>query len=199
MSHAATATSGPGPVLTTFCGAAAGEWHVSSQAVLAGPPLPAVAGLRVVSGPLPAASAPAAWQLRGVASHLRYTTRREKTQLDATPSVLGRAEATCAALIPLQKSAEWWGLTQEERRGIFEEQSHHISATLKYLPLIARQLYHARDLGESFDFLTWFEFEPRHAAQFDELVYGLRTSPEWRFVTREIDIRLVRPLPGDLP
>lgn len=63
------------------------------------------------------------------------------------------------------------------------------------MPLIARQLYHARNLGESFDFLTWFEFEPRHAGQFDELVHGLRNSPEWHFVTREIDIRLVRAAP----
>ena len=31
---------------------------------------------------------------------------------------------------------------------------------LDYLPGVARKLYHSRDLGEEFDFLTWFEFEP---------------------------------------
>ena len=41
---------------------------------------------------------------------------------------LGRPEATCAALIPIKKSAAWWELTQEERRQIFEDKSHHIAA-----------------------------------------------------------------------
>ena len=83
---------------------------------------------------------------------------------------LGRPEATCAALIPIKKSAAWWELTQEERRQIFEDKSHHIAASLKYLPAIARQLYHCRDLGEPFDFLTWFEYAPAHADAFEELV-----------------------------
>ena len=93
----------------------------------------------------------------------RYTERAEKEQLAAVQAKLGRPEATCAALIPIKKSAAWWELTQEERRQIFEDKSHHIAASLKYLPAIARQLYHCRDLGEPFDFLTWFEYEPAHA------------------------------------
>ena len=64
----------------------------------------------------------------------------------------------------------WWELTQEERRRIFEDKSRHIADSLKYLPAIARQLYHCRDLGEPFDFLTWFEFAPEHATEFEELV-----------------------------
>src|SRR2546428_7160638 len=32
-----------------------------------------------------------------------------------------------------------------------------------YLPAIARRLYHCRDLGEPFDFLTWFEYAPADA------------------------------------
>ena len=78
----------------------------------------------------------------------------------AVQAGLGRPEATCAALIPIKKSAAWWELTQEERRQIFEDKSHHIAGSLKYLPAIARQLYHCRDLGEPFDFLTWFEYAP---------------------------------------
>ena len=105
---------------------------------------------------------------------------------------LGRAEATCAALIPIRKSSAWWELTQEERRSIFEDKSRHIADTLKYLPAIARQLYHCRDLGEPFDFLAWFEYAPEHAALFEDLVGELRATEEWTYVEREVDVRLVR-------
>ena len=55
---------------------------------------------------------------------------------------------------------------------------------------MARQLFHCRDLGEPFDFITWFEYAPEHAAQFEELVAMLRTTEEWTFVEREVDVRL---------
>ena len=132
------------------------------------------------------------WALRGVAGHVRYVERAEKLRLDEVSPPLGRAEATNAALIPIRKSAAWWTLPQDERRKIFEERSRHISDTLKYLPRIARRLYHARDLGEEFDFLTWFEFAPEHAQAFDDLVGMLRAREEWTFVEREVDIRLSR-------
>jgi chlorite dismutase len=97
-------------------------------------------------------------------------------------------------LIPIRKSAEWWSLSQDERRRVFEEQSAHVATGLRFLPAVARRLHHCRDLGpdEPFDFLTWFEYAPGDAAAFDDLVAQLRASPEWRFVTREVDIRLVR-------
>ena len=57
---------------------------------------------------------------------------------------------------------------------------------------IARRLHHARDLGEPFDFLTWFEFAPEHEAAFDDLLGELRASPEWTYVEREVDIRVRR-------
>ena len=110
---------------------------------------------------------------------MRYVERAEKEQLVAVQAALGRTEATCAALIPIRKSAAWWELTQEERRQIFEDKSQHIAASLKYLPAIARQLYHCRDLGEPFDFLTWFEYAPEHADLFEELVGMLRATEEW--------------------
>ena len=87
-----------------------------------------------------------------------YRARREGTA-HRRPGRARPPEATCAALIPIRKSAAWWELTQEERRQIFEDKSHHIAGSLKYLPAIARQLYHCRDLGEPFDFLTWFEYD----------------------------------------
>jgi chlorite dismutase len=103
-----------------------------------------------------------------------------------------RVESTRAALIPITKSEAWWALPQDERRRIFEESSHHVATGLEYLPEIARRLHHARDLGEPFDFLTWFEFAPEHASAFEELVDRLRETEEWAYIEREIDIRLSR-------
>ena len=123
-------------------------------------------------------------------SHLRYVEKAEKEQLSQQHAPLGRKEATFAALIPIRKSAAWWELNQDERREILEAKSHHISGTLKYLPQVARQLYHCRDLGEPFDFITWFEYAPEHATMFEELVAMLRMTEEWNFVEREIDVRL---------
>ena len=133
-----------------------------------------------------------AWALRGVTGHVRYVERAEKTQLDPQSPPLGRPEATCAALIPIRKSAEWWALPQDERRAIFEQRSRHIADSMPYLPRIARRLYQARELGEHFDFLTWFEFAPEHAGAFDELLGMLRSREEWTFVEREVELRLVR-------
>ena len=136
--------------------------------------------------------AQAAWVLRGVTSNLRYTTDAERRSLVSRQAGLGRNQAQRAALIPINKSAQWWQLAQDERRKIFEEKSHHIEIGYQYLPAVARQLHHSRDLGEAFDFLTWFEYDADDQAAFDELVVRLRETEEWRFVEREIDIRLIR-------
>ena len=136
----------------------------------------------------------AAWSLRGITSNERYVTRDEKSALLTRQEGLGRAQATCAALIPIRKNAIWWALPQDERRQILEEQSRHIAIGLKFLPAIARRLHHCRDLGgaEPFDFITWFEYAPEHGSAFDELVAALRASPEWQYVEREADFRLIR-------
>jgi len=130
--------------------------------------------------------------LRGVTSNQRYVNRNEQNQLVAVQEGLGRPEASQAALIPITKSAVWWGLTQDERRQIFEERSSHIAIGLKYLPAIARRLHHSRDLGEVFDFLTWFEYAPSSSTAFEDLLAALRATEEWKYVEREVDIRLVR-------
>ena len=147
--------------------------------------------LRMSEGSLTSQS-PATWFIKGVRSNLRYTHQGESATLVATQASLGREEATCAALIPIKKSDAWWALAQDERRKIFEEQSRHIGIGLAYLPAIARRLYHCRDLGQEFDFLTWFEYAPAHQSLFEELVHALRSTAEWNFVTRETDIRLQR-------
>jgi hypothetical protein len=36
------------------------------------------------------------------------------------------------------------------------------------------------------------EYAPSETEAFEQIVTGLRTSPEWEFVDREVDIRLAR-------
>lgn len=175
----------------SFQGGAGTQWRVTSSTAVIGKPLAEVSGVDVLEGHLPMPSG-GGWVLRGTAGHVRYTGRAEVQALTARKPALGRAEATSAALIPIAKTDAWWLLAQDERRAIMEEESHHISQSLRYLPAIARRLYHCRDLGEPFDFLTWFEFAPEHEGLFDELVAGLRATREWAFVGREVDIRLTR-------
>jgi chlorite dismutase len=182
-------------MFTTFRGGQSGAWRVVSQAAVKGAGLlstPALSTVESASIALPILPSQTSWRLAGVASHARYVERAEKERLVAAQAGLGRPEATRAALIPIKKSAAWWDLTQEERRRIFEDKSQHIAASMKYLPAIARQLYHCRDLGEPFDFLTWFEYDPANAALFEELVAMLRGTEEWSFVEREVDLRLER-------
>lgn len=176
----------------TFVGGDAGTWLVARIAAVRGDPLEQVARVAVVDRSLDGLPSGAKWLLRGVTSHERYVTRHEHELLAAKTPVLGRAEATCAALIPIKKSASWWELAQDERRAIFENRSEHIKTGLQYLPAVARRLHHCRDLGEPFDFLTWFEYAPADSDAFDDLVGRLRRTDEWTYVEREVDIRLVR-------
>jgi hypothetical protein len=48
---------------------------------------------------------------------------------------------------------------------------------------------------QPFDFLTWFEYSPADASRFEELVGRLRETEAWRYVEREIDVRLTQPNP----
>lgn len=182
------------PRLFTFVGGKAGEWSVVAAKAVVGEALPAVERVDIVNGAVPALPEGAKWLLRGVISNERYVTRTEKDLLVKKQAGLGRPEATQGALIPIRKSSKWWGLTQDERRAILEDRSHHIQVGLKYLPAVARRLHHCRDLGDSeaFDFVTLFDYTKGDAAAFDDLVAALRATEEWKFVEREVDIRLVR-------
>jgi hypothetical protein len=177
------------PQLFSFSAGVRGEWSIVSVNAVTGDSLPAAPRLEFSSGDV---TPGATWTLRGFTSNARYTTRAELATLGAKPAPLGRANATCAALIPIAKSAAWWALAQDTRREILAIDSQHIAIGSEYLPAIARQLHHSRDLGEPFDFLTWFEFAPEHEELFEQLVTRLRTTPEWRYVEREVEIRLVR-------
>lgn len=176
----------------SFVGGSAGTWRVLSVKAVRGPSLAEVPRIDVKEGGPRSPAPDGGWTLRGVVSHLRYTTGPERQRLVAAQAGLGRAEATLAALIPIKKSEAWWSLAQDERRRIFEEQSHHIEKSMKYLPAVSRRLHHSREIGEPFDFLTWFEYAPKDAGRFEELVGHLRSTEEWKYVIREIDLRLVR-------
>jgi len=173
-----------------FIGGSTGTWRVQELKAITGESLSAVSHLHVIEKISQTYSG--TWMLRGFSSNIRYAQKVEKEKLISVQQGLGRPEATCAALIPIRKNEAWWNLAQDERRAIFEEQSHHTSIGLQYLPAIARKLYHCRDIGEPFDFLTWFEYAPSHANAFEDLVGKLRETEEWKYVDREIDIRLMR-------
>ena len=180
--------------LFSFIGGVTGAWRVVNMSTIVGAPLPDVTRLDLVTGTVPEMPDGAKWVLRGLTSSERYVTRSEKDQLVARQPTLGRPHATCAALIPIRKTASWWDLAQDERRRVFEESSKHVATGLRYLPAVARRLHHCCDLGENepFDFLTWFEYGPSDSPAFDELVAELRASEEWKYVDREIDVRVVR-------
>ncbi len=176
----------------TFIGGSTGEWRIQTIKSIVGPGLAEAPQLSIIDTFSPVAAPTAAWQLRGVTSNQRYTNSAELTALQAVQPVLGRSTATCAVLIPISKSDQWWGLAQDERREILEARSAHIATGLRYLPAVARRLHHSRDLGEEFDFLTWFEFAPEDEGAFDELLAALRETEEWRYVVREVEVRVVR-------
>ncbi|BBK32232.1 chlorite dismutase [Stella humosa] len=181
----------PPPLLVHFIAGTAGPWRIDRIDAVTGESLALADRLAIEEG----AAAPVSgstWILRGTTSNTRYTQRAEVDALSAVQQGLGRPLATRAALIPIRKTEAWWALAQDERRAIFEEQSRHIAIGLQYLPGVARRLHHARELGGPFDFLTWFEYAPGDAPAFEDMVSRLRDTPEWRYVDREVDIRLER-------
>lgn len=181
----------PAPLRVLFAAGETGEWSITRLSAVLGDPLPDAPRLSVRAAPETSPDAKTAWCLEGTTSNLRYTARAEEAALKARQEGLGRPAATLAALIPIRKTPAWWDLPQDERRAIFEERSRHIAIGLDYLPAVARRLHHARDLGGPFDFLTWFEYAPEHEATFEHMVERLRGTEEWRYVEREVDIRLV--------
>lgn len=174
-----------------FIGGDTGKWKVISMTTVSGQPIETVTYLDI-SPNLNTSLNKGIWTLTGFTSNVRYAEKAEREKLQAVQSDLGRSLATCAALIPIRKAETWWTMAQDERRKIFEAESHHTETGLKYLPAIARRLYHCRDIGQPFDFLTWFEYAPEDSDNFEELVRSLRETEEWKFVDREIDIRLIK-------
>ncbi len=173
---------------TVFSGGDLGAWSVLSHTTLNGPAIPAFDRLAIT----PAAEAPAGarWQARGVNSHLRYTSQQEQRELSGHAAPSDRGDR-CAVLIPMSKCAAWWGMAQDQRLAIYAR-SRHMRIGMSVLPEVARTLYHGRDLGEPFDFITWFEFDEPAEAAFEAMLDRLRASEEWDYVCAETMIRLRR-------
>lgn len=181
------------PRLWYFHGGNVGQFAVRQIVPVVGAPLPTVTHLEV-SQSCPDSDASAGFVLKGVVSHERYSTRQEKSGLVAVQQTLGRDLCTGGAFIPIKKSPQWWALSQDERRAIFEDRSAHIHLGMRALPAVARRLHHCRDLEEDapFDFLTWFDFSPEQQQVFDDLLGALRATEEWRYVIREVEVRVAR-------
>src|SRR5215213_6714739 len=94
------------PLLVTFAAGEAGPWRITRNEAVAGAGLPGAQCIAVLEDTAP--QTPAVWRLSGVTSNTRYTTRAEAEALRARQEGLGRERATCAALIPIRKSAAWW-------------------------------------------------------------------------------------------
>lgn len=176
----------------SFVGGELGLWQVVDIQACVGDGLEIVQRLDVVNDAVPERPPGSGWVLQGFSSNVRYAVREEVNTLRSVQPGLNRPEAVVAVLIPIKKSSEWWELAQDERRAIFEEESHHTATGLEYLPGVARRLLHCRDLEEPFDFLTWFEFAPEHTVAFNELLVRMRSTKEWDYVEREVEIRLER-------
>jgi len=191
-STAQSVTAPQGPLFVSFVAGPAGLWKVDRVTAVVGESLPMAQRMDMVESHALQSSLFGGWVLRGVTSNGRYSNHDEVASMERRQVGLGRPEATRAALIPIRKGATWWALAQDERRAIFEEQSHHIAIGEEYLPQVARRLHHCRELAEPFDFLTWFEYTPEHSEAFEDLVRRLRATKEWTFVDREVDIRSSR-------
>jgi len=176
--------------LTAYLAGESGAWRIDTITPVSGDTLPFAERLDIVEGPGAGGASAAVWALRGFTSNIRYATRAELTLLAQRQEGLGRPKCTRGALIPIRKAESWWALAQDERRALLAES--HVTIGFDYLPAVARRLHHSRDLGEPFDFLTWFEYAPTDSGQFEDLVGRLRNTAEWSHVDREVDIRLSR-------
>jgi chlorite dismutase len=83
-----------------------------------------------------------------------------------------------AIVIPIRKSAEWWGLSQEKRAAMMQE---HTEATLPYLKTVKRKLYHSSGLDD-LDFITYFETSKLE--DFHSLVLSLEQVKEFHYIRR---------------
>jgi hypothetical protein len=175
----------------TYVGGRTGAWEVTELTATHGRPLARVSHVDIVNGPLDRIPFGTMWLLSGMVRKTRHVIREERDPRTSRPLMIG-AEATCAALIPIRKSAAWWALDQMQRREILETRSWSVLIGQQIISFLIRRLQHGRDLSEEFDDVTWFEFAPRDSADFDDQLAAWRASEEWRYVERACDIRLTR-------
>lgn len=83
-----------------------------------------------------------------------------------------------AIVIPIRKSADWWGLDQEKRAAMMQE---HTEATVPYIKTVKRKLYHSSGLDD-LDFITYFETSKLE--DFHSLVLALEKVKEFQYNRR---------------
>ena len=103
-----------------FIGGNSGDWKVTSTMTIKGKPIKEVSHISIVTSTLEK-SKEGIWAHKGIISNTRYVERKELTKLQAIQPETGREAATCASFIVMDKSEEWWAMTQDERREIFEK------------------------------------------------------------------------------
>lgn len=176
--------------LFNYIGGSTGPWRVTQILTHSGQALKPVSHVDIITGRLGRLPVKPAWILRAVVSSTRYITREEPGRLGPFWPIPAGMDCTCAALILIRKSTEWWNLAFEERREILEARSRRLATRLRLLPKFLGRLQLNRYLGEPFDFVTWFEYAPQDTTIFDDVLGALRACEEWGYVERETDIRL---------
>ncbi len=83
-----------------------------------------------------------------------------------------------AIVIPVKKSAEWWGMDREKQIAMMQE---HTAAALPYLKTVKRKLYHSTGLDD-LDFITYFETSKLE--DFHSLMLSLEKVKEFQYVRR---------------
>jgi chlorite dismutase len=83
-----------------------------------------------------------------------------------------------AIVIPIRKSADWWGLDQDKRAAMMQE---HTEATLPYVKTVKRKLYHSSGLDD-LDFITYFETSKLE--DFHSLILALEKVKEFPYNRR---------------
>ena len=172
-----------------------GRWEVTSVAPVIGETLEWVPFLEIRNEYLMNVPVDFSWLLRGITSTRRYTNNVQQVNTMAAQPQLGRPEATCAALIPVRKSREWWDMTFEERKQIFESNSirypkirtvrnicpaSHASSTIAVIWASRLISWHGSNTRPRTPLLS------RILSQLSGL------QKEWKYVDREVDVRLVR-------
>ena len=81
-------------------------------------------------------------------------------------------------MIPIRKSADWWGLDQEKRAAMMQE---HTEASVPYIKTVKRKLYHSSGLDD-LDFITYFETSKLE--DFHSLILALEKVKEFPYNRR---------------
>ena len=182
----------PTDVFYHYVGGSSGAWEVMQLTSRLGDPLAGATHVDVLNGRLDRTPVGTSWILSGLVRNTRYVTREEFIPTETRRPANDVPPPTCAALIPIRRSPDWWQLGREVRREMRHTQSQRAPRGLRYLSALIRRWQHRQDPSEQFDGVIWFEYEPRDSSAFDDLLADWRASEEWKYVDRECDIRLVR-------